>query len=342
MIVIRRILLTGLTMLLLAAASAGIAYLLLQQYLDTPLPGETAVIIAIPEGAGMTRISGQLERELGLRWPRLFAWWSKQQGLDRSVRTGEYQLVAHITPRQLLALLTSGRQVQYPITLIEGWTIRQSLDAIWSTETLVNTLQGLSDDQILQALQSPLPALEGSLFPDTYFHTRGTRDIDVLRRAHLQLLQVLEQEWDARAPDLPYESSWEALIMASIIERESGYQAEKADISGVFVRRLRLGMRLQSDPTVIYGMGEQYQGVIRRSDLNTATPWNTYRIPGLPPTPIALSGRDSIRASLQPASGTALYFVSRGDGSHQFSDTLDEHNAAVRRYLRNPQRNATE
>lgn len=341
MSLLRRLIYTGLTLLLCAALGLGGVYLYWQQFLDSPitLPDdvsrETPLIVSIPRGAGMISIANQLARQTGLQWPRAFAWWARQQQLDRSVQSGEYAIEADITPRQLMALLISGRHVQYPVTLIEGWTFRQVLETLWRTDSIVPTLLESSDEQIMQALQSPFPALEGSVFPDTYFHTRGTTDLEVLRRAHQRLLQILEREWEQRAPDLPYNSPWDALVMASIIERESGYQAEKQDIAGVFVRRLNIGMRLQSDPTVIYGMGDSYQGVIRRSDLNTTTPWNTYRINGLPPTPIALSGLDSIRASLHPADGTALYFVSRGDGSHQFSDTLEQHNAAVRRFLRN-------
>jgi UPF0755 protein len=251
------------------------------------------------------------------------------------MRTGEYELTPGLTPVSLVSLLMSGRNVQYPVTLVEGWTARQALEHLWSQEAIRVTLRDKTDEELSVLLQSPFPTLEGTLFPDTYFYTRNTTDEAILRRAHLQLREVLESEWHQQAQNLPYDSPWQALIMASIIEKESGYQAEKADIAGVFVRRLQQGMRLQSDPTIIYGMGDSYSGNIRRSDIETTTPWNTYRINGLPPTPIALSGRDSIRASLNPNPGTALYFVSRGDGSHQFSDTLEEHNAAVRRYLRN-------
>jgi UPF0755 protein len=322
-----------LLIVLLAMGIAG-AVFAFNRYLDTPLSLNAPTIVEIPAGTSLNRIANDLEARGYLRWPHMFVAWVRWQEQDRAIRTGEYALSPGLTPRSLLAVLVSGRNVQYPLTLIEGWTARQALTAIWEQETVQPTLLELSDEEIHALLESSLPALEGALFPDTYFHTRGTTDLAILRRAAQRLDQVLNEEWQARAVGLPYESAWEALIMASIIERESGYVDEKQDIAGVFIRRLQTGMRLQSDPTVIYGMGDSYEGVIRRSDLNTTTPYNTYRISGLPPTPIALSGRDSIRASLQPRDGTALYFVSRGDGTHQFSDTLEEHNAAVRRYLR--------
>ncbi|WP_237134118.1 endolytic transglycosylase MltG [Pseudohongiella sp. O18] len=326
-------------MVALCISAALLGWLSLNRYLESPIGegGSSAesIVIDIPAGFGVNQVASLLQREAGLKWPRIFAAWTRAQGQDRSIRSGEFAIEPSMTPPEILALLVSGRNVQYPVTLVEGWTIDQALSQLWAIDTISSTLQGLTHEEILAQLQSPYPALEGSLFPDTYFHTRGTTDIDILRRANQRLQQTMNELWPARDAALPYETPWEALIMASIIERESGYNAEKNAIAGVFVRRLQRGMRLQSDPTVIYGMGAEYQGNIRRRDLETTTPWNTYRINGLPPTPIALSGRASIEASLHPAEGTALYFVSRGDGSHQFSDTLEEHNAAVRQYILN-------
>jgi len=313
----------------------SVAYVAVKNYLETPIGLHQPMVIMIEPGRSLTQVTRRLELDGVLKWPCVLVLWARWQGIDRSMRTGEYELTPGLTPVSLLSLLMSGRNVQYPVTLVEGWTARQALEHLWAQEAIRVTLRDKTDEELSVLLQSPFPALEGTLFPDTYFYTRNTTDEDILRRAHLQLRDVLESEWRQQAQNLPYDSPWEALIMASIIEKESGYQAEKADIAGVFVRRLQQGMRLQSDPTIIYGMGDSYSGNIRRSDIETTTPWNTYRINGLPPTPIALSGRDSIRASLNPNPGTALYFVSRGDGSHQFSDTLEEHNAAVRRYLRN-------
>jgi UPF0755 protein len=313
----------------------SVAYYAVKNYLETPISLNQPMIIMIEPGRSLTQVTRRLEQEGVLRWPRILVLWARWQEIDRSMRTGEYELTPGLTPVTLLSLLMSGRNVQYPVTLVEGWTARQALEHLWAQETIRVTLRDKTDEELSVLLQSPFPALEGTLFPDTYFYTRDTTDEAILLRAHLQLREDLESEWHQQAQNLPYDSPWQALIMASIIEKESGYQAEKADIAGVFIRRLQQGMRLQSDPTIIYGMGDSYSGNIRRSDIETTTPWNTYRINGLPPTPIALSGRDSIRASLNPNPGTALYFVSRGDGSHQFSDTLEEHNAAVRRYLRN-------
>lgn len=327
-----------LTLLMLMVVSAVVVAGFLhaaRQYLAQPLPVAEPVVIMISPGQSLRSIATRLADDGFLPWPQLFTAWARWEGHDRLLKTGEYELTPGLTPVSLMALLMSGRNVQYPVTLIEGWTVRQALMHLWQQETVVPTLQGNTDAELLALLGSPLPALEGTLFPDTYFHTRGTTDEAIVRRAHQRLMTVLESEWQSRAEGLPYDNSWQALIMASIIERESGYQAEKADIAGVFVRRLQRGMRLQSDPTIIYGLGDAYTGVIRRVDIDTTTPWNTYRIDGLPPTPIALTGRDSIHAALNPREGTALYFVSRGDGSHQFSDTLQEHNAAVRQYLRN-------
>lgn len=326
---------TFLILLMSVALGGALLFYSIKQYLETPIFLNEPRVVTIEPGSSLTLITRRLENDGILKWPRVLVLWARWQGIDRLVRTGEYELTPGLTPVSLMSLLMSGRNVQYPVTFVEGWTVRQSLEHLWTQESVLVTLSDKTDEEIMAILQSPFPALEGNLFPDTYFFTRNTTDEAILKRAHSRLLEVLEAEWQVREQGLPYDSPWQALIMASIIEKESGYQAEKADIAGVFVRRLQQGMRLQSDPTIIYGMGSAYNGVIRRSDIDTTTPWNTYRIDGLPPTPIAISGRDSIRASLNPNPGTALYFVSRGDGSHQFSDTLQEHNAAVRRYLRN-------
>jgi UPF0755 protein len=328
---LRLFLLTGIS----AALGLALVFSAVRHYLDSPIAVDRPMIVMIEPGRTLTQITNRLEEQGALRWPRVLVLWARWQGTDRSIRSGEYELTPGLTPMSLLNLLMSGRNVQYPVTLVEGWTARQALEHLWTQDAVSMTLRDKTDEELLAALQSPFPALEGIFFPDTYFYTRGTSDQAILQRAHAQLISVLDNEWQRREQGLPFDSPWQALTLASIIEKESGNQAEKGDIAGVFIRRLQQGMRLQSDPTIIYGMGESYTGVIRRSDIDTTTPWNTYRINGLPPTPIALSGRDSIVASLNPAPGTALYFVSRGDGSHQFSDTLQEHNAAVRRFLRN-------
>lgn len=338
--VYRKILIVIAVLLLVVAVVTVEAFNWFNRYLETPVIAsadlaDTDVVFTIAAGSGMNRIAADLANQTGLKYPQLYSLWVRQRGLDRQIQQGEYLIEADMNPQDIVELLISGRQIQYPVQFIEGWTVSQALQTLWATDTIEPTLQGLSPDEISQQLDIDFPSLEGSFFPDTYFHTRGTSDRQVLQQAHQQLKSLLDEAWSERAENLPYETPWEAIIMASIIEREAGNHAEKSDIAGVFVRRLQQGMRLQSDPTVIYGMGERYEGNIRRQDLREETPWNTYRIDGLPPTPIALTGYESIVAALNPAEGDALYFVSRGDGSHQFSATLEEHNRAVNQYIRN-------
>jgi UPF0755 protein len=319
-------------MVLLATGGSVAAFVWLQRYLDAPLPIASAVIIEIPTGSSMATVAALLQRHAELRYPRVLTLWARYAKVDTAIRAGEFELQPGITPRAALNHLLRGPFVQYPVAFIEGTTVEEALNTLWSSPRVLPTLQGLDDAELLAALKSPRDSLEGLLFPDTYFYTAGTTDLSILRRASARLDQVLAEEWGQRQQDLPYTSPYEALILASIIEKESGMVSERSEIAGVFVRRLRLGMRLQSDPTVIYGMRDTYNGNIRREDLESITPYNTYRINGLPPSPIALSGRDAIRASLNPAPGTALYFVATGDGGHVFSDTLEAHNAAVRQY----------
>ena len=318
---------------LLVLWGAGRGYL--QHYLDTPLSVSAPVIVEIRPGSGLGQIIRQLSTELALKHPELLTWWAREQGYERAIRTGEFEITPGMTPRNALQHLISGQAVQYPITFIEGTTVRSALQSLWRSPKLSITLDGASDAEILAAIDSPLPFLEGALFPDTYFYTAGTTDREILRRASQRLNQILEAQWQARQVGLPYATPYEALIMASIVEKESGLLSERERIAGVFVRRLHNGMRLQSDPTVIYGLGESFDGNLRRVDLDTTTPYNTYRINGLPPGPIAMAGESAIHASLNPSDESYLYFVATGDGGHYFSTPLDEHNAAVRRYQLN-------
>ncbi|MCB1665712.1 MAG: endolytic transglycosylase MltG [Pseudomonadales bacterium] len=321
--------------LALVLALWGGANLWLEHVLNTPLPLNSPVIVDIRPGSGLGQVTRQLSAEAGLQHPRLLSWWAQKQGFERAIRTGEFELTPGMSPRGALQHLISGQAVQYPVTLIEGTTVRSALASLWRSPKLKITLEGQSDEAILAAIGSPLPHLEGALFPDTYFYTAGTTDQELLRRASRRLTQVLEAQWQSRAVGLPYATPYEALTLASIIEKESGLLSERERIAGVFVRRLQNGMRLQSDPTVIYGLGESFDGNLRRVDLDTTTPYNTYRINGLPPSPIAMAGEDAIHASLNPSDESYLYFVATGDGGHYFSTTLDEHNAAVRRYQLN-------
>ncbi|MDT8428821.1 MAG: endolytic transglycosylase MltG [Pseudomonadales bacterium] len=317
---------------------ASIMFAAFTYYLHRPLPLDDTTLIEVPAGSTLNAVARQLHQQGYLEFPAGFILWTRLNGLERQLKPGEYELQPGLTPDTLVGLLVSGKNKQYALTLVEGWTFRQALAAIGRQEKIRTTLVNPTDTELLalfeenDAVLSAIPFLEGSLLPETYFYTAGTRDLDILRRAHLALRQTLKAEWATRLGALPYDNPWQALILASIIEKESSINAEKAQIAGVFVRRLELGMRLQSDPTVIYGLGPEYAGVIRTSDLQSAHVWNTYRNNGLPPTPIALSSQQSLHASLNPAAGSSLYFVADGNGGHVFSDTLEAHNAAVQRY----------
>jgi UPF0755 protein len=246
------------------------------------------------------------------------------------IHAGEYQIPPGTTPQALLTLLVEGQVVQHTLTIVEGWSFAELLIAVHASPVLEQTLGDLTPAEIMSALGRPDEHPEGRFFPDTYHFPRGMSDLDFLARAYATMERVLEQEWAGRAQDIPLETPYQALILASIIEKETGAAFERPEIAGVFTRRLQKGMRLQTDPTVIYGIGPSFDGNIRRSDLRRDTPYNTYTRGGLPPTPIALPGREAIHAALHPAPGKSLYFVSRGDGTHQFSDTLKAHNQAVR------------
>ena len=292
----------------------------------------TPVKIEVVAGSSLSRVAMELSKAGYLSSPTLFKLWARLQGAENRIQTGEYELSAGITPAQLLDKIVRGDSVQYRITLVEGWTFQQALEALWSAENIRSSLNNSSPTEIAQRMNLDYENPEGLLYPDTYFYTKGTLDIELLLRANERLDTVLSQAWESRLGALPYANSYEALTMASIIEKESASNSERALIAGVFVARLDLGMRLQSDPTTIYGMGDRYVGNIRRADLLEQTPYNTYRIDGMPPTPIALSGKESIVAALNPSASDYLYFVARVDGSHQFSRTLEEHNAAVREH----------
>lgn len=292
-------------------------------------------IFHIPVGATLQQVSKRLETEglinsaLGFR---LLAYLEQQQN---SIKAGEYALSPTMTPPELLARFTRGRSMQFPFTIIPGSSVRQVLDNLATSEIFIDDLQGLDLAEISDRVGIKDAHPEGWLFPDTYLFDRGTKASQILRRAHQLMLVVLSEEWQDRSPDLPIKTPYETLILASIIEKETGQGGERARIAGVFARRMTIGMRLQTDPTVIYGLGEAFDGNLRRADLEQPTPYNTYVIDGLPPTPIALPGREAIHAALHPEEGEALYFVARNDGTHHFSATLSQHNCAVRHYQRN-------
>jgi len=332
-----RIVLWVLTLLLLAAGGA-VAWLWqdYQAFRESKLhmPGE-GLVYTLPPGGTIASVARDLQAEGVLRTPinlLYFRVLARHEGKARGLKAGEYQIPAAIAPLELLDLLSSGRVIQYPITLVEGWNFQQVFDALEASEDIVHTLDGVSPEEIMTRLGRPGMHPEGRFLSDTYHFPRGTEDIQVLRRAMKAMDSLLAEEWQGREPDLPLETPYEALILASIIEKETGKAEERPQIAGVFVRRLRKGMKLQTDPTVIYGMGKMFDGNIRRADLKRDTPYNTYTRKGLPPTPIAMPGKAAIHAALHPADGDSFYFVARGDGSHQFSATLKEHNRAVRKY----------
>lgn len=269
---------------------------------------------------------------------RLLYAWFRLSGQDRGIRAGNYEIPQGTTPRSLLNKLVRGEESLRAITLVEGWTFRQIRAALAAEENLKPDLQGLSDADVMQALGKPGLAPEGRFFPDTYTYAKGSSSLAVLRRAAAAMDKRLALAWEMRAPDTPLRSPDEALILASIVEKETGQASDRAQVAGVFTNRLRRGMLLQTDPTVIYGVEQAglrlEGGRLRKIHLQTDTPWNTYTRPGLPPTPIAMPGKAALLAAVQPASTQALYFVARGDGSSHFSATLDEHNRAVNRYIR--------
>lgn len=289
-------------------------------------------VFLIKPGSNIKIIAQDLTMQKIIEDPWLFILLAKLKGVETRVRAGEYQLESGQTPDDLIEVFVSGSSIQYSFTVIEGWSFRQMLDAMAKDPIIEHQLEDKTNEEIMRLIGYPDQHPEGMFFPDTYRFPKGTSDIDFLRRAYQVMQQHLEREWNQREDDLPLKSSYEALILASIIEKETGAGFERPLIAGVFTERLKRNMRLQTDPTVIYGLGESFDGDIRFRDLKKDTPYNTYLRAGLTPTPIALPGLDSIRAALHPAKTKALYFVSKGDGTHHFSETLEEHNAAVKRY----------
>ena len=319
--------------LIVVSFSLGWQLMNLQQFLDTPLQlHDQEMEYDVAPGVGLIAVANDLHRRGILGRPRYLVWYARWEGKADRVQTGVYGLSPGMTPVQLLDKLVAGDVIQYALTIPEGWTFRQLRAAVDADPKLLHQLGTVPDDEVMERIGHPGLHPEGRFFPDTYYFTAGTTDADFLRRAFTAMDRRLAEEWQDRAPGLPYRSPYEALIMASIIERETAVPAERGQIAGVFVRRLQRGMRLQTDPTVIYGLGDAFDGNLRRRDLLADTPYNTYRHAGLPPTPIALPGAGAIHAALHPAPGDSLYFVARGDGTHHFSTTIAEHNEAVRKY----------
>ncbi|HBK50680.1 MAG TPA: endolytic transglycosylase MltG, partial [Pseudomonas sp.] len=318
--------------LILAGLAFGWSAWKVNSVLEQPLHVTQERLLDVPNGTNPNRMFYSMQRE-GLLddavWLRLY-WRFNMAGTP--LHTGEYRLTPGMTVEQLFDAWRRADVVQYNLTLVEGWTFRQVRAAVAKHEKIKHTLDGLSDAEVMDKLGHTGVFPEGRFFPDTYRFVRGMSDVELLQQAYMRLDEVLAKEWAERSTDLPYRDPYQALIMASLVEKETGIPQERGQIAGVFVRRMRLGMMLQTDPTVIYGMGERYNGKITRADLREPTPYNTYTMTGLPPTPIAMVGREAIHAALNPSNGTSLYFVARGDGSHVFSDDLDDHNSAVREF----------
>lgn len=291
-----------------------------------------SVVLVIGEGSSLGQVAEELA-ELGvLQRPEAWRLVARLQGLAGKIQRGEYQLDAAMSPATLLETLVAGKVRRFTVTLPEGINLVMAMAILQQQVALIATLDG-TDDPRLAALLEPGQAPEGQFFPDTYSYIRGDSDLDILSRAHRRMQAVLAESWRQRESGLPYMNPNQALIMASVVERETGVAAERERIAGVFVRRLQKGMRLQTDPSVIYGLGPEFNGNLRRRHLgDKGNLFNTYQHRGLPPTPIALPGREAIEAALHPRPGTELYFVARGDGSHQFSDTLEQHQRAVKKY----------
>ncbi len=320
-------------LIIIASVAAAWTFMEYRSFTQTPLTvPATGLVIDIPAGRSVRAIARDLKRRGLIGQPRFLEWMARHSGAAARLQAGEYRIEPGLLPEAFLQQLVAGRVVQYGLTIVEGWTFRQLLEAMHSNDALQHTLKDQSDEAIMTALGQAGEHPEGRFLPDTYHFPRGTTDAAFLKRAYAAMQETLTREWASRAPGLPLESPYEALVLASIIEKETGVAEERARIAGVFVRRLQKGMRLQTDPTVIYGIGTDFDGNIRSADLRRDTPYNTYTRGGLPPTPIALPGTDAIHAALHPADGKALYFVSKGDGSHVFSATLEEHNRAVRQY----------
>ena len=326
-----------LLVLIAAAVAAGVCWQRFKAFADAPLAGVTPESsLIVTRGDTLPKVLRKLDAQgITTGDPLLWRLLARESGTRGHLQVGEYALTAQTTPRALLLAMRDGKVVRRNFTIVEGWSMRELRAALGKVPLLEHPLAELDDAALMKALGHPDQPPEGRFLPETYAWTRGDSDLDILRRAYAAMDKALDAAWADRAPDLPLKNRDEALTLASIIEKETGVGAERAQIAGVFVRRLQRGMRLQTDPTVIYGMGSRYSGNIRKADLETDTPYNTYTRDGLPPTPIAMPGAAALHAATHPAPGDALFFVAVGDGSgrHVFSASLGEHNVAVRDYL---------
>lgn len=331
----RRALFAAAVVLLLLALGATGGYLWLQREFRGPGPGPAASLIQVEPGASLRGVLARLEASGTVRHARAVEVYLRLRGERPRVQAGTYELPPHASPEEIIALFEQGKVVLEQLTVVEGATFQEFLEALDQHPHVLHTLRGKSPAAIMAALGHPDLSAEGEFFPDTYRFAANTPDIAILTLAYDSMQRLLTEAWAQHSPGLPYDTPYQALILASMVEKEAALKSERARIAGVFVNRLRKGMRLQSDPTVIYGLGEKYDGSIHTRDLLRDTPYNTYTRAGLPPTPVALPGRESVLAAAQPGETQALYFVATGlgDGAHHFSRTLEEHNSAVKAYL---------
>ena len=328
----RRFVLTVFLLLALAVLGAGGWAL---WWVDQPMRLDAPTVDLSIEPGTLPRGVAQAVKDAGVDvQPELLYWWFRLSGRSRAIKAGSYELETGITPQRLLSKLARGEEALRAVTLVEGWTFRQFRAALEQEDVLKPDTRGLTDDAVMSLLGRPGQHPEGRFFPDTYTYAKGTSDVAVLRRALRAMDKRLATAWAQRSPEAAVKTPDEALILASIVEKETGKAADRPLVAAVFSNRLRTGMPLQTDPTVIYGLGAAFNGNLRKKDLQADTPWNTYTRAGLPPTPIAMPGKASLLAAVHPAPTNALYFVARGDGSSHFSNNLDEHNRAVNKYQR--------
>jgi UPF0755 protein len=324
-----------LLVLAVLAAAAWLAWRGLGWQMDQPTGATTPVRVEVAPGSSLRSTLLALQQQGAVRHARLVELYLRLHGPTPRLQSGTYEVPPHSSAREVLDQLINGRVVLESLTVVEGWSFAQMRSALDAHPAIAHQLRGLSAQQLMEALGHSGEPAEGRFFPDTYRFAAGTSDRRILEQAFERMQAELDSAWNGRAPDLPLANQDEALILASIVEKETGREDERPKVAAVFVNRLRLGMRLQSDPTVIYGLGESYDGHIHSRDLETDTPYNTYTRTGMPPTPIALPGAAALQATLHPAASDALYFVATGDGdgTHHFSATLAEHDVALRAYL---------
>ena len=338
----------ALAVLLLGAAAAA-AFWSGVRSLDVPLQLTAPTRFKVPPGASFAHVATELATQGIVAQPRAWILYARLKGLAPAVKAGEYEIQPGTTPRELLTKMVNGQVLLHSLTIVDGWRVQDLLDALRRNPDIVSTLPrdttwSVQSANIMTKLGSPGTDAEGQFLPETYRFIGGTTDIELLRQAHTALIRELDTAWADRDPDLPLHNAYELLIMASIVQKESGLPQELAKIAGLYLHRVKVGMRLQADPSVIYGLGQQYDGDIHTVDLRTDGPYNTYTRAGLPPTPIALAGAAVIRATARPEKTDAIYFVAstKGDGSHVFSATLEQHNAAVAAYVAHQRKAAQE